>query len=144
MMLPSEVEAQFRAMLSEAGFDEVQPDPLLAWRAFRRFAATPVECTDDALLFQCGVYDFTGRDLFHFDLVRQFSFNEDGEFDHMEQFHCTFFYEPIPELRGFETNLWTCDCAGTDDFFGRVEALPEFQAPQGRVAIRAEIYREQV
>ena len=57
---------------------------------------------ETALLFQCGVYDFTGEELFYFDFVRQFTIEEDG---YMEQLHCEFVFEPIEELRKLETSL---------------------------------------
>ena len=49
----------------------------------------------DMLLFETGTYDFTGKKMFHFDLVRQFQFLNEDEF---VQLHLTVLYEPSPKL----------------------------------------------
>lgn len=145
MIQPSEAEPHYRRMLHEAGFSEQRPDALLAWRVFREFAAVPVECADDALLFQCGVYRLTGRERFHFGFVRQFTFEEDGEYDHMEQLDCTILFEPDAELRQLETNLWSYDFDTVEAFFAAVEALPEFGTPlRGRSAVGMELFQSEV
>ncbi|WP_342541976.1 hypothetical protein MHH33_13060 [Paenisporosarcina sp. FSL H8-0542] len=63
------------------------------WNEFKSFGRQPVEGEEEiALLFQCGVYDFTGEKLFYFDFVRQFSVYEDNEYSGMEQLHCEFVF----------------------------------------------------
>ena len=53
----------------------------------------------DRLLYQCGIYRFTGRPISTLDLTRQFGMaDNDGEDDHFVQFHCELRYEPVPEL----------------------------------------------
>jgi len=136
---------QFDRMLTRAGFDTDRPDPLVAWRVFKESATIPFDCADDNLLFQCGVYKFTGQELFHFDFTRQFTHEEEGEYAGMEQLHCTTYYEPTTELRRIETNLWSQNCASLDDFFQRVERLAEFQLPlRAYSPLRAEIDQEDV
>ncbi len=145
MISASEAESYFRRMLVSAGFSEEEPDPLLAWRTFKAFASVPVDCAEDALLFQCGAYDFTGRELFHFGFVRQFTFEEEGEYDHMEQLDCTLLFEPDPELRQMETNLWSSEFNSPEEFFARVESLPEFGAAlHGRVPAGFELFQNEV
>lgn len=133
-------------MLAEAGFDRDRPDPRIALRVFRAFAEIPVDCADDALLFQAGTYSFTGPELFSLHLTRQFTHEEeDGEYAGMEQLHCIIYYDPTPELRALDRNLWSSDCASRADFFARVEAMPEFQIPAHRhTAVRAELDQENV
>jgi hypothetical protein len=132
-------------MLRQRGLSEQQTDALLAWRLFKEFARVPVECWDDALLFQCGVYDFTGRDLFHFGFVRQFTFQQDGEYDHMEQLDCSLLFEPDAELQHLKKEMWSYDFGSAEDFFAAVEALPEFDvALQARNPLRMEIFHNEV
>lgn len=145
MIQASEAEPHFRRMLHAAGFSEQQPDALLAWRVFQEFAAVPVDCADDALLFQCGVYGNTGHPLFQFGFVRQFTFEEDGEYDHMEQLDCSIHFEPDAELQRLETNLWSYDFDSFRAFFACVEALPEFSAAiRGRSPVGMELYHTEV
>jgi hypothetical protein len=136
---------QFDRLLAKAGFDIDHPVPLLAWRTFKEFAGMRFDCAGDSLLFQCGVFRFTGTELFHFDFTRQFTHEEDSEYAGMEQLHCTIYYTPTPDLRGLDTNLWSHDCSSLDDFFRRVEQLPEFNLPlRSHVPLRAELDQEDV
>lgn len=132
-------------MLNEADFDLRKPNPPIALGVLRRFATVQFDCADDAFLFQCGVYDFTGRDEYQLDFVRQFSFEENGEYDRMEQLRCTIYFEPDPELRALESNLWSYDCASVSEFFEQASKMPGYTtAVEGRVPTRAEIAQEQV
>lgn len=145
MIQSSETEAYFSRMLAQAGFSEQKPDPLLAWQTFQAFSAVPVDCAGDDLLFQCGVYGFTGRELFHFGFVRQFTFEEeDGEYGGMEQLDCAVLFEPDPELRTLETSLWSSEFDSAEEFFAAVEALPEFQALRGRTPVGLELVHDEV
>lgn len=114
-------------MLSEAGFDFQEPNPRLAWRVFKEFVRRPVECADDGVLFECGVFTFAGDEQFWLDFTRQFSIDVDGEYDHMIQLHCTFMCVPTAELRQLHTNLWAYDFDNLDEYFAAVESLTEFQ-----------------
>ena len=86
--------------------------PLLVWEAFRRFVAAPFapEAPEslaedgDRLLFEWGVRTEAqaadSQPAFFVDLVRQFSvLAEDGEYERMEQVHCSMSFDPLPELR---------------------------------------------
>lgn len=145
MIATSEAISTFDRMLAEAGFDSERPDPLRAWEVFKAFAAIPVECADDGLLFQCGTYTFSGREQFHFNFTRQFTHEEDGEYAGMEQLDCTIYYEPTPELRALQVNIWSYDSVSLAQFFARVEALPEFRLVTGaHTPVRAEVDQENV
>jgi hypothetical protein len=140
-----EAEEVLNEMLSESDFDVESPNPRLAWEIFKKFSNIKVDCADNSLLFQCGVYDFTGEDLFHFEFVRQFSLEEDGEYDHLEQLRLTIYFKPNTELKELETNLWTYDFNSIDEFFNEVEKMNHFKIPiEKYVPIQAEVEQEEV
>jgi hypothetical protein len=141
----SEALAEFDRQLTVAGFDADRPDARIAWRVFKEFASVEVACADDALLFQVGVYAFTGERRFHLDFTRQFTHDEDGEYAGMEQLHCTLYYEPVGDLLALDGTLWSYGFDSRESFFTQVEAMPEFQIPSHRHApLRAEIDQENV
>ena len=132
-MKAHQAKDNFKQMLIQAGLDLAHLDPMQAWPVFKAFVQLPVEDVDDHVLFQCGVFTFTGEELFYLDFVRQFTFYHlDGEYSHMEQLHCEFTCKPDKELRTLNTNLWASDRTLLDEFFQRVEELREFQ-----IAIRS-------
>lgn len=115
------------------------------WEIFKDFCKEPVEGEEDKeILFQCGVYDFTGEELFHFDFVRQFTVYEEDEYSHMEQLHCEFLFKPTVELRKLEVSEWSMDYGDIDDFLNHIENLQEFKIPLNLKAIKSEIYQEEV
>ncbi|MED1472018.1 hypothetical protein [Bacillus salipaludis] len=115
------------------------------WDAFKGFCKEPVEGEEDKqILFECGVYNFTGEELFHFGFVRQFSIFEDDEYDHMEQLHCEFLFKPTDALRKLEVTEWSIDYDDLDAFFNHIENLHEFKIPLNLKPIRSEIYQEEV
>ena len=90
-----------------------------------------VHADDDGLLFQGGIYDFAtlGGRRFHFSLVRQFAYYEDGEYDRMEQLQCCFLFDPTPELEAVKPqNLWSFGLT-LEDFYAQVEQMPAFRVP---------------
>jgi hypothetical protein len=115
------------------------------WETFKDFCKEPVEGEEDKeILFQCGVYDFTGEELFHFDFVRQFTVYEEDEYSHMEQLHCEFLFKPTVELRKLEVSEWSMDYGDIDDFLNHIENLQEFKIPLNLKSIKSEIYQEEV
>ncbi|NHC43209.1 hypothetical protein G6549_25310 [Bacillus sp. MM2020_1] len=115
------------------------------WETFKDFCKEPVEGEEDKeILFQCGVYDFTGEELFHFDFVRQFTVYEEDEYSHMEQLHCEFLFKPTDELRNFETSEWSMDYDDIDDFLNHIVTLQEFKTPLELMPIKSEIYQEEI
>jgi hypothetical protein len=101
---------------------------------FRDFGATQMDDLNgehDGLLFQGGVYDFEtlGGRRYHLDFVRQFSYDMDGEYDHMEQLHCSFLYDPTPALESVTPeNLWSFGLS-LDEFYARVDQMRAFRVP---------------
>jgi hypothetical protein len=115
------------------------------WETFKDFCKEPVEGEEDKeILFQCGVYDFTGEELFHFDFVRQFTVYEEDEYSHMEQLHCEFLFKPTVELRKLEVSEWSMDYSDIDDFLNHIENLQEFKITLNLKSIKSEIYQEEV
>lgn len=115
------------------------------WETFKDFCKEPVEGEEDKeILFHCGVYDFTGEELFHFDFVRQFTVYEEDEYSHMEHLHCEWLFKPIDELRKLEVSEWSMDYDDIEDFFNHIEKLQEFKIPLNLKPIISEIYQEEV
>ena len=69
-----------------------------------------VHAKEDLLLLEYGVYDFTGEDLFYYDLVRQFP-NGKGEY---YQIRVSVMFTPDEENRYLNDTLWSDD---TDEYF---------------------------
>ncbi|WP_078410749.1 hypothetical protein [Priestia abyssalis] len=125
---------------------ENSSDITKVWEAFKSFGREHVEGEEEiALLFQCGVYDFTGEELFYFHFVRQFTIYDDEEYSHMEQLHCEFVFEPTDDLRELETSQWYFENDGdVEDFFIEIENIEEFKVPMKRKPIRLSVYQEEV
>lgn len=141
----SAARKHFYRMLEAANFSVDKPDPRTAWDIFKAFSKVRVDCADDSLLFQCGIYDFTGEKLFHWSLVRQFSLERHGEYDRMEQLECVLYYNPRPQLENVEASLWSSDCDSLEEFFYGVERIKGFQAVlNGDSPLLAEVRQEVV
>lgn len=116
------------------------------WDEFKAFGKELVEGEDEiALIFQCGVYDFTGPEFFYFEFVRQFSIYDENEYSHMEQLHCQFIFEPTEELRKLKTDEWYFDSEGdVEDFYAKTENLEEFKLPMKEKPISFSVFKEKV
>jgi hypothetical protein len=127
MTEPSEAEATLRNMLDQAGFCFDRPDPAKAWAVFKTFLGKPVNCVHDGVLFQCGVYDWSGTELFTLDFVRQFVIESD-EFDRTEELHLTLTCPPKPDSASLRAKLWMAKFEGNrNDFFAALEGRKEFR-----------------
>ena len=69
---------RFRTVLREVEFDAREPNPQLAWSAFKTFAYEPVDCIRESLLVELGNF-YPGENLFHLTLLREFWVIEYGE-----------------------------------------------------------------
>jgi hypothetical protein len=134
-----------KAMLETAGVRRDAPDAGAVYIAFKDFARQPVEGVEDGVLYEIGVYGFGEPETFQIGLVRQFGFFEDGEYDRMEQLHCTLHYEPESELRSLGTfNAWADSFPTLEEFFSAIDARPEWSAVRGRQPIRLQLEQWQV
>src|SRR5262245_16190206 len=100
-------EAQLRDLLRDRALDvKARPMAEPVWIVFKEFAEQRSDATGpeaDGILYQSGVFDFSGRDEFYLDLVRQFEIVDSaGEHQRYEQLHCEFRFELTEELRAFE------------------------------------------
>ncbi|QKE76129.1 hypothetical protein HPK19_25355 (plasmid) [Arthrobacter citreus] len=113
------------------------------WDVFKSFGREKVEGEDRiTLMFLCGAYDLTGKKLFYYNFVRQFTIVEDGQ---MEQLNCEFVFEPTEELIDLETSEFYFDFGGdVEDFYIHIESLEEFKVPMKRKPIRFNLYQEEV
>ena len=115
------------------------------WETFKTFCEEPVEGEEEKeIIFQCGVYDFTGEELFHLDFVRQFTVYKEDGYSRMEQLHCEFLIKPTDELSKLEIGEWSMDYDDIDDFLNHIENLQEFKIPLNLKPIKSEIYQEEV
>ena len=144
-MLSDEAADRLRELLREAGVDLDAPtadDVERSWDVMQRFAREGAEDVpaepgdyDDGILAQYGLWEGT----FELDMTRQFSFYEDGEYDHMAQLSCTFHFAPTDRLRALrDENLWSFDL-DLDEFFVHARALPGFDAVRGLTPLRLDI-----
>lgn len=137
MITIASAEKQLASRFGE-GIKEVQ----YVWDVFKEFAKEEViDEEEKAILFQCGVYNFTGENLFYFDFVRQFTDEVSG----IQQLHCEFVFEPIEELKKLEASEWYFESEGEiEDFFKHIECLTEFKLPLNYTPSKLNIYQEQV
>ncbi|PKR86077.1 hypothetical protein [Heyndrickxia camelliae] len=118
-------------------------DVLKVWEEFKAFAKEDVVGEEEkAILFQCGIFNFTGEKLFYFDLVRQFTDIEDGN---MQQLHCEFVFNPVKEFKKLKVSEWYFNYEGElDDYFKKVENLKEFKIPLNYTPVQFNIFQEEV
>ncbi|MHB1484116.1 MAG: hypothetical protein ACYCYI_05585 [Saccharofermentanales bacterium] len=136
---------ELNSMLNKAGFKTEKPDIYLLWKVFKQFSNVKFNVADDALLFQCGTYNFTGKDIFYWELIRQFSFEKNGEYDHMEQLHIEFLFDPAEDLAAFQDTVWTYDFESLKEFYENVEEHDSFNYPWKKYEPRGiKIFQEHV
>lgn len=70
---------------------------------FEKMCETPVD--EDLILYETGTYDFTGKSMFYFSLVRQFPNGEDEFY----QIHVDVLYEPNSANKKLSESEWN-DC----------------------------------
>jgi hypothetical protein len=113
-----------------------------AWTAYVAFADVAFEVPDepdaDGLLYQYGVYDFSGESRFHLGLVRQFALFDDDE---LMQFHCNLQFAATPELRalGRYDEWWFLDEGAPAVWFERIRARPEWPLLTAQLPIAVDI-----
>lgn len=141
----------FQRLLADAGSAPGELTAELAFGVFGAFAAQRFATAQfpevDGLLYQYGIYAFTGQDMFHLDLTRQFELVDDaGEHEGHVQFHCTLHYRPDPELAalGRHDQWWfhDSDHRPLQTWLAAIRARPEWALLQVRrpssVAISSE------
>ena len=132
VMSSTEALPRLKQLITEAGPDPASFSPRQGLEIFDRFMRLPVDCSDDAVLVEIGVTLFGPDDRddgpwFCVGLVRQFSFEIDGEYDHMDQLLCNF-QRPVDDApTDISLIAWTYDHPSLDQYFAHVRATPEWQ-----------------
>lgn len=141
-MEESMVEAHLKTMLEEAGLDMTKPNPLVAWNVFKAFANEPVNCAqDDDFFFACGVFDFTGENLFYLEFGRQFAIDKDSDDERWEQLHIVFTCKPTKDLASLNTKLRTEDFPNKDTFFTKIAELAESRQVTNQTSWHCKVYQ---
>lgn len=73
-----DAQGRLVGLLREAGLEPGHLEPRPAWTVFGRFMELPVQAEEDALLFQYGMYSFSGPQRFLVSFCRQFDIDRDG------------------------------------------------------------------
>ncbi len=102
---------------------------------FEEMCKTPIE--DDILLNEYGVYSFSGKELFYYDLVRQYP---DGE-DEYYQLRVSVIFEPDEENRGITGTLWSDDT--TENFFDYIRKSAGYEYVKNHQFKSIDIRRDQ-
>lgn len=110
------------------------------WEKFKELAVLPVEGEEEVeILFESGVYDFTGEDRFHYDFVRQISLNSG-----MYHLRCEFIFEYEKALDYLEVSEWSMDYETTAEFFTEVEKLEAFKKGLQLTSVSFHLFLEEV
>ena len=102
---------------------------------FEQMCKTPIE--EDILLLEYGVYDFTGEDLFYFDLVRQYP-DGDGEY---YQLRVSLAYAVDKENANLEDNLWSDDT--DENFFDDIRSSSGYRYAKNKQVVSIDIRIDQ-
>ena len=92
---------------------------------FEEMCKTPVE--EDLLLLEYGVYDFTGEELFYFDLVRQYP---DGEGEYY-QLRVSLMFSPDEINRELQDTLWSDDTS--ENFFDYIHKSSGYEYAKNHI-----------
>ncbi|WP_433020308.1 hypothetical protein [Kribbella sp. CA-294648] len=115
-----------------------------AWLVFGSFSRIEFEVSQepdsDGLLYQFGIYEFSGEPRFHLDLTRQFGLRDSDEY---LQFHCDLQYLPTPrlELLGSHNEWWfRGDATPLPEWIAAVAQRPEWSVLESALPTAVEVY----
>ena len=100
-------------ILEQKGFSKDKPDVEKAVSAFMEFSNYKFECETDEMLWETGVFNFTGEKLYYFSLVRQFQLEGEDEF---WQLHLNLMYDKKPNV----LNPYKCLWESEGEFFEKI------------------------
>jgi hypothetical protein len=143
-MLPKLAAPNLSDRLDSASFDFDNADPAIAWDTFKRFSQEPVDGVSEGFLWEIGCFNFTGESQFIINLVRQFTFSDGDEYDHLEQLSLKLFCAPTPQLQALKRAEWSFNHVSPQHFFQFVESLPEFSIAKSGADWYAELTQESV
>lgn len=102
--------------------------------AFAEMCRISVGDPDD-LLYESGTFNFTGKKLFYFSLVRQFQFLDEDEY---VQLRLDVTYMPGARIFGLRNTTWGSLTDG--DFFEKVRRSPVYHAVKELPVYRVQVY----
>ncbi len=147
-----EAEPRLRQLLDDSAVSGGRVSPAEVLDVFQAFAGEAVACTTDSVLFEWGVFAFTGQPLIHVSFVRQFRVDEPSEDDpELWQVHCELLHEPTePFSRIGGSHLWSDQfqrgandrSEGLKNFFDRVEASAGFVEASNLADWRLEVWAD--
>ncbi|MFC0437398.1 hypothetical protein [Kutzneria buriramensis] len=134
-------------MVDRLGYPVLGMSASSAWDLFVGFAevpfAVPAIADADGLLYQFGVYEFTGTPMFHLDLVRQFAVADADEY---VQVHLELVFELDDHLVAVAAHnewWWPEDSVVLRDWSRSVRRRPEWLELNGRVPTDVRIYQHE-
>lgn len=145
-----EASAAYERLLIARGTPLASLTVSQAWGAFVAFSNVvfdvPAIPEADGLLYQYGLYSFSGPPRFTLDLVRQFEVLEDGEYDHYVQFHCELQFEPVDDLisLGNYDSWWFASDGSATHWLEEVRQRPEWTALQAHIPVLCQVSQEKV
>jgi hypothetical protein len=143
-MIVKQAEARLNKLLIREGMDITCPNPITALKAFREFAKETVDCAEDLFMFQCGVFSLTGETLFHLVFVRQFTIEEEGEYDQLAQLYIEFTCKPNESLTALSIILWAEESTSMELYFERIENSTEFSTAMAEPIWDYKVHQEAV
>ena len=143
-MKPSQSETVLRNRLAEP-VEAVTPrralEAMFAFYEDQRAEDVVLDQDGDMLLYEWGVYSFSGPESFQLGITRQFIVADEDE---PYQLHLTFHFNPIHELRQLEAgNEWCRSPSDLPAFRRFVESSAPFNALADTEPARSELYFEQ-
>src|SRR6266446_4944091 len=104
-----DAERRLRQLLEQSASSRGHVSPAEVLAAFKTFADEAVVCTSDSLLFEWGIFTFTGQPVMHVSFVRQFRVQEPQDEDpELWQVHCELLHEPTDSLvRTGRSHFWS-------------------------------------
>ncbi|MGE7913934.1 hypothetical protein [Lysinibacillus xylanilyticus] len=112
------------------------------WTTFKEICEKDIVGEDEKeILFECGTYA-TGKDMFLFSFVRQFTEYEDDEYLGMKQLHCKLLFTPVDEIKKLQATEWSMDFESLNEFFNHIENLKAFKSVVNLTPQTVQIYQE--
>jgi hypothetical protein len=146
-MKSSDAERELRKLFSKP-VEQLTPREafavMLDFYQNRRADDVNIKHDGDMLLFESGIYSFSGPETFQIGLTRQFSVEGDEDDDEPYQLHLTMHYAPTPELKSIKSvTEWCGSPAELDAFRKFIESSAAFKAVADAAPDRVELHYEQ-
>ena len=105
---------------------------------FEKMCEIPIEQEEEKmLLFETGIYSFSGKPMFYFSLVRQYP-NEEEEY---YQLHLDIMYEPTVSISSFQQATWSFDIA--ESIFDYIRKSQEYSVLKDMKIAKIDIYMDE-